>query len=308
MTRGITLLVTTVLVLGLVAGLPVASAEEVTTVDDDTQLDDPEVISEYEETGLAEADVPGLDMSIAVSEDQREVGIDAYTAGALHTYVRVDYREEIDRTVRFYVPAEYIEPRRKDNLQAKNTETTAMVEPVAGGEYMAITVQFRGETDAVFAFNDAFGSYLRTTETAYDTVENVTGFSPPRLGAREHEQWQYPPDAALAGDNATYHIPTDPEGNASASDMTIQYDNQPGAEESAWMTMPDCEQTVEPVCVTERDGEPVLFSTSSESVPPIRYKYSRDRKAETKGAVEELKDSWSGLLDRAGGLWGGIAG
>ena len=290
------------------AGLPVASAEKVYTVDDNHELDDADAIAEYHDTGAVSADVQGLDMTVTVSDDRREAGVDALTGGVMHTYVRVQYREEIDRTVRFYLPAEYAQPRLKEGLESETDEATAMLEPVAGGEYMAVTIQFREPTDATFAINDAFGSYLSTTEWAYSTVENATGFSPPRLGARGHKQWHYPPEGALAGDNATYHIPLDPERNTSEEGMTIQFDNKPNSEESAWMTMPKCSQSVEPVCVTERDGEPVLFSTSSENVPPIRYKYGTDRKAEAKGAIEELKDSWGGLIDRLGGLAGGFGG
>lgn len=297
-------LITLCLCVALVGAVPFASAEKVYTVDDNTALDDADTISTYQKTGTASADVQQLDMTITVSDDRRKAGIDAYTSGVMNTYIRVQYREEIDRTVRFYVPEEYAEPRLKEGLQAENSDAEAMLEPVAGGEYMAVTIQFRGETDATFAVNDAFGAYLSTTESVYGTIENTTGFSPPRLGASGHTQWQYPPDGALAGDNATYHIPSDPD-KEDPMDLTIQYDNTPDSEEASWMPMPDCSESVDPVCITERDGDPVLFSTSGKDVPPIRYKHGTDRKAEAKGAAEHLMDSWQGLVDDLGGFFGG---
>lgn len=292
------------LCVALVGAVPFASAEKVYTVDDATELDDADTISEYHQSGTATVDVQQLDMTVTVSDDKREAGLDAYTGGVMHTYIRVEYREEIDRTVRFYIPEEYAEPRLKEDLQAMNGDSVAMLEPVAGGEYMAVTIQFRGETDATFAVNDAFGAYLSTTEKAYATIENSTGFSPPRLGAGGHTQWQYPPDGALVGENATYHIPTDPS-QEDPMDLTIQYDNTPDSEDASWMTMPTCSQTVEPVCITDRDGDPVLFSMSGQDVPPIRYKHGTDRKAETKGAIEQLKDSWGDFIDGLGGIFGG---
>lgn len=304
MKRVFTITVTVLVALALVAATPVA-AEEVYTVDEDTGLDNPDTRSAYEKTGVVETNVPGLDMTITVAEDAQDAGLDTHNPGVMHTYIRVEYHEEIDRTVRFYVPAEYVEPRLKEDVQAQNTDAVAMYEPVAGGEYMAVTIQFQGQTDATFPVNWAFGSYISMRDSAYDTIENTTGFSPPRLGTQGHTQWQYPPEGALAGDNATYHLPTNPEKNESLDEMTIQYDNKPDSEETAWMTMPRCDQTVEPVCVTERDGEPVLFSTSSEAVPPIRYKHGTDRSAEVRGAIEELKHGWRGAIEKVKGFFGG---
>lgn len=305
MKKAFTITFAVLLVVALVAATPVG-AEEVYTVDENTGLDNPDTISTYKKTGVAETEVSGLDMKITVAEDARDAGMDTHNPGLMHTYIRVEYREDIARTVRFYVPTEYVQPRLKEDVQAENDEeAVAMYEPVAGGEYMAVTIQFQGATDATFDVNWAFGRYISMRDGAYDTIENTTGYSPPRLGSKGHTQWQYPPDGALAGDNATYHLPTNPEKNESASEMTIQFDNKPNSEEAAWMTMPKCEQTVEPVCVTERDGEPVLFSTSSADVPPIRYKHGTDRSAEVKGAVEELKDGWRGAIETVKGLLGG---
>jgi hypothetical protein len=284
-----------------------ASADTITTIDNDTALDDSDTIQTYESEGVATVDAQQLDLTITVAEDRRDAGIDAYTPGVGYSYLRVQYREEIGRTIRFYVPADYVEPRLKEGLEADRGDATATLEPVAGGEYMAVTIHVDGPTDATFPINKVFGTYLSTTEEVYGTVENATGFRPPRLGASGHTQWQYPPEGALTGDNATYHIPTDPD-QEDPMDLTVQYDraaNDPDAEEASWQSMPRCDQTVEPVCLTDRDGEPVLFSTSSETVPPIRYKPGSDRSAEAKGAIEELEDGWSGLLDDVGGWLGG---
>lgn len=305
MTRPLSFVLAVLVALSLVAMTPLVAAEEVYTVDDNTQLDDRDVIAQYGEDGVASTAVNGLDMSITVSDDRRKAGIDARTPGVMHTYIQVEYREDVDRTVRFYVPSEYIQPRLKEGLQAENSDAEAMLEPVAGGEYTAVTIQFREATNATFALNDAFGMYLSTTDRAYSTIENVTGYTMPRLGAKGHEQWQYPPDGALVGENATYHIPVDPEKNDSM-DMTIQYDNTPNSEEASWLAVKSCDQQVEPVCVTERDGEPVLFSGTGEAVPPIRYKHGKDRVSEAKSGWEELKDSWSGLFDNVSGLFGTV--
>lgn len=296
-------LITLCLCVALVGAVPLASAEKVYTVDESTGLDDSDSIATYADGEAVAADVQGLEMTVTVADDRRDAGVNAYTSGVMHTYFRVEYREGVDRTVRFYVPSEYFQPRLKEDLQATNDDAVAMLEPVAGGEYTAVTIQFRGQTDATFAVNDAFGAYLSTSDDAYGTIENVTGYQMPRLGAQGHEQWQYPPEGALVGENATYHIPTDPEQNDSM-DMTIQYDNTPDSEEASWHAVKDCENQVEPVCVTSRDGDPVLFSASGEDVPPIRYKHGTDHVSNAKSGWEELKDSWSGVFDGIGGLFG----
>lgn len=297
MDRRIAIFALAALTIGLLAaGVSVASAERVYTIDDETDLDKPSTITEYSENGTATVAVDQLNMTITVTDDRREAGIDARTAGVMSTYIHVEYYEDVDRTIRFYVPAEYLQPRRNEGVQSETSNNEAVLEPVAGGEYTAVTIQVRGQTNAAFETNDAFGGYLAATDTVYTQLEDATGYEMPRLGARGQEQWQYPPEDALIGDNATYHIPTDPEHD-DPMDMTIQYDNTPEKEEASWHAVKDCEQTVEPVCVTERNDEPVLFSTSDSNVPPIRYKHGTDHVSEAKSGWEELRDSWSDLID-----------
>jgi len=299
------------LLVGLVAVGGVASAQfnggSITTVDDAHGVADGEAISQYKSAGTVTGAVEGLNMSITVTDNKQEV-VDGLGTGALKTYIYVDYDEEITRTVRFYVPAAMVEPRIKRDVANVRGGLRAEYEPVDGGEYMAVTVYLNGRTEAAFPANNAFGTYIGLSERAYGTVENVTGVSVPQLGSGETKQWQYPPDYALKGVNATYHLPTDPtRKNTGIENMTLQYDDTPNVSQPTWLTIRRCDAGTEPVCVTTRDGQPVLFSASGEA-PPIRYKYGEDRISDTKSAWAEVKTAWSGLLDNVGEFLGGLTG
>lgn len=274
------------------------------TIDENTELTESETIEAFETSGSATAAVPELDMTITVAEDKRDVVSDALTPGIAKRYIAVDYDEEIARTIRFYVPEEYVTPRVKRNVDADGGEVTAEYEPVDGEAYMAVTIYLDGKTEAVLPVNEVFGSYIDTSGSVYEWIQNKTGVPIPQLGTGGDQQWQYPPEHALQGPNATYPITMDPD-QQSLDDMTIQYDDSETDAEPRWLVVPTCSDTTRPVCVVERNGTAVLF-TSQDEAPPVRYKYGTDRVSETESAWHELKQGWKGLLDQLGGLAGGI--
>jgi len=305
------LLAVLVLVAALLGGVGVASAQLdddssfVTTVDKATGLTDDATIEEFEQQGSVTAQVDGLDMTVGVHTDKRDAVGDGLGPGVAKTYITINYDEEIARTIRVYIPAEYVTPRVRQDIDAVAGDATAVYEPVDGEQYMAVTVYVDGRTDAAFPVNTAFGAYIDTSGSVYGWVENTTGLPVPQLGTEGSRQWQYPPEYALSGTNATYHIPMDGDTHDLAN-MTIQYDKSAGDDEPEWLTVPACEQSTEPVCVTDRNGTAVLFAPNS-GAPPVRYKYGTDRLSQTKGALNELTNAWGGLIDRMGGLVGGLA-
>jgi len=308
------LLLALLMVVGLFApatvGVARAQLDEgssyILTIDENTALTDQDTVEEFQRSESVTADVPKLNMTITVTTDKREISNDAVSPGLLKRYIYVDYNEEIARTVRFYVPEEYVTPRIKRNVNADSGDVSAEYEPVDGGDYMAVTVYLDGETEAALPANEVFGSYVDASGSVYGWVENKTGVPIPQLGKAGEVQWQYPPEHALKGANATYHIPIDPDKHT-VEDMTIQYDNSGPNTEPAWLVVPACEDTTDPVCVTPRNGTAVLFTSANEA-PPVRYKYGTDRVSQTESAWHELKTGWKGLIGKVGGLVGGLSG
>lgn len=275
------------------------STAHIDTIDEDTDLTLNETIDEFDETGYAVADVSGLDMSVHVAEDQRDVGVSGWTSGP-HTYLRITYNESIQRTVRFYVPNEYVTPRLEEGVSAETGDETATFEPVDDGEYMAVTIAFDGETDAVFAVNAWMGYYIRASDQAYDAIEEVTNVSVPRLGVGGGEQWQYVPREGLAGENDTFAMPA--ESMDVALDMSLQYDSSDNASDANWRSVERCSVDINPVCLTDRDGDPVLFASTSDP-PPVRYKTETSLRADIEAGWNELRDEWWSLFDTiTGGL------
>lgn len=296
-------LIVAVALLLAVSGVVLAGDDpdsHIETIDEGTELTANESIDEFAEEGYVAADVDGLNMTVHVAEDQRDVGQDSWTSGP-HTYLRVQYNESITRTVRFYVPAEYVTPRPQQGVSAEDSDETATYEAVDGGDTMAVTLTLDGETDAVFPVNRWMGLYIDTSDRVYSTIENATNVTLPRLGIGGGEQWEYVPREGLSGSNDTYDgLPVD--SMAEAEDMSLQYDAASNATEATWRSVERCSVDTDPVCLTDRDGEPVLFGSTADP-PPIRYKTETSLRTEIEAGINELTDEWRDLLDSlTGGL------
>lgn len=250
------------------------------------------------------ADVGGLDMTVTVTEDGSVAGVNTLSGSPITTYIGIDYDEDIQRTVRIYIPDDYVEPRVKEGVESAHGTTTASYEPVAGGDYMAVTVRLSGGDEVALPVNTVFGTYLRTSDMMYGQIENVTGTHIPRLGSSGSAQWQYVPEHALNASNATYTLQQPSENETvGIDDMTVQYDDSPGANDPTWLSVPPCDKTTVPVCATTSDGKAILFSADEEA-PPIRYKHTVDHVSETRSAWKELEEEWGQLIDRIRG-WSG---
>jgi len=136
------ILFTIVLVVAAVAPASVAVGQEsVYEADTSHELATNESIATFEDEGVVSGDVHGLNMSLTVAEDADDAGLnDWITRSSGRVFLRVDYNEELDRTVRFYLPQEYASPQLKQGLEAQNSDLTADLEPTHDRNHTAVTV------------------------------------------------------------------------------------------------------------------------------------------------------------------------
>ena len=308
-------LVVALLFASVVAGIPLAShvsaASETVTLDEGTPLTKPATVQEFQDSGYVTVDVAQLDMQFSIAESAGDVGLSEWThASSVNTYLRIQYDEEIERTVRFYVPSDYWTPRVKTGLNNAGVhqgskDITIDLEPAAGGEYTAVTIRLTGPTDAVFGVGRATGALFDVRGWADGALNDTTGISLPSLPTSGGTEWQYVDEAALTGNNTTYSI------HASTPDeLTIQYDydEQAGEENTRWLPVPACEDgDARGVCRFQKQGAPetVFLLSTSDAAPPIRYATDPDAVSTGGSIVDQLASVPGRIWEDVTGLWPG---
>ena len=258
-----------------------ASAQsDITAIDDDHGLTDRERIDAFESDGVASTQVTVPDVRLTVAEQRSAVGVDQFAFDFDKRYLRIQYNESLDRTLRVYIPSEYFYPTSAE-IDAMNADTSARFTSVAEGRYTAVTIAVEEPTDVVFPIPKAASFVFAGRARSRGVVTNATGYEPPSITA--DGEWQIVPSEELEGD-ASYPI------NASDG-ATIQY-NEGTTAEPRWLTVPDCDGGDQEVCRYEKvgvdDTKYVLSRTTDP--PPVRFKNSVDLRAKAGGEQNEL---WS---------------
>lgn len=283
-----------------------ANTTDTVALDEDTALTANSTIESYQSEGVATASPPYPNMTITVADSATDVGVDGLRYTDFDTiYLRVDYDESIERTIRFYVPREYWHPH-PDTLEAIDGDATAKIEPTEGSNYTAVEMHVTGETDAVFEIKKQASVVFSVREYSSEWLEKELGVDMPQTNGAQ-EQWEYAPTAELTGDNPTFGINTEGE------DVTLQYDAANTADPTAkeWRTVPECsdssaEET--PVCTFTKQDKPdhVYVLSQTDEPPDVRFKYGGGSIADIRSSIGELfsdipSELWSdanGILDR----------
>ncbi len=249
--------------------------------------------------------MPGYDLRVTVAENHEDVGLDGveYTSATDSTrhYLRVDYDEEIERTLRFYVHEDVFYPHYRD-VDAEESDVTATFTPVEDSEYTAVELTVDGPTDAVVQIPKAVSGYYYARDAGRSWIENRTGIEVPSIfgGA---EQWQPVDDADLSG-NESVAI------GANESEPMIQYDAQNGSGER-WVAAPPCDSSegeAAPVCTytLPDDDAHVYVTTNVDDPPPVRYKHGTDVVSQLQQSVNGLMEAPDRLQERVEGLIEGV--
>lgn len=273
-------------------GVTLASGADVYAIDTNHPLATHEAVETYQDEGYVHGDVPGLNMSISVSQTHDQVGLTGWGHTDINRhYLRVQYNESIERTVRFYIPAGMWHPYVSEGVDAENTDVTADLFPTDDGDYTAVTIHLTGETDAVIPISVEAATVFRVRDATKSVVENLTGLDLPSWGG---EQWQYLPETAFTSQNTTTALKTNDSG------LRIQYDALLNSTEERWISVPQCSEAVsdDPVCRFTRtdSGDVYLMRRSNESVT-IRYRHGSGVIPDVSAVVNELVEGVDRFLD-----------
>ncbi len=299
MTTSRAILFTLFLVAVAVAPASMAVAQDsIYEADTDHELATDDAIAEYENESVVTGGVHGLNMSLTVADDAENVGLNDWLVRSTgRVFLRVDYNEEIERTIRFHIPDEYVSPQLKQGLEANDEKLTADLEPTAERNYTAVTVTLDGPTEVVFPISETRGSIASGRSTVGEIVNNVTGVSLPSL-TNDGAEWHYVSSEDLA-DNETDYI--------TSNATTIQYDTNTGADaEANWIPVPDCDGGTETVCTYTKADHPdrtYLLSTSGDP-PQVRYREGSSITGQLDTAINDALHGVDNLVDDVTGLFG----
>jgi surface glycoprotein (TIGR04207 family) len=287
-----------------VPGTATATAQpEIYTVDADHGLADDAAIQRFEQEGLASTQLERLDLRLTVADEAGDVGLSELRhSSSLNTYVQIDYQEEIPRTIRIYLPKEYVDPYRKVGLEAEDADVTADVEPVRDREMVALTLTVDGSTNATFSLNHAPGKTMGARERVKDLINQSTGYRLPdiSIGAGSAE-WQYVPSSALAGNNTTYRVPTN---DTDSSDLTIQYDTDPSPDQR-WLPVQRCDGSQEVCTITKNGSDRVVLVSTTQNPPTVRYREDGGALVGARSIGSDLSNAVDQLVADVKGLWPG---
>lgn len=295
---------------GVFAGLVVlllaaggsATAANMIAIDDNHDLATEDAAAQYQDKGSVSTEVDRLQMSISVHESADQAGVDEFATDFNSHYLRVQYEEDIPRTVRFEMPAEYWHPHPQQDQQAINSDATMDMEPDAGLNNSVVTVHFDGQTDAVFRIDRGAAGYFQLREGVNVAVEDQTGWSLPSI-AGGSKKWEYVDSKHLETQDT---VPV----NASADELTLQYDElKQSNSDRRWIEVPACSQSRAddaPVCtITPDEKDYVLLAVQENDPPDVRYKHNagfmpslRSAIGDLSGVVDRASESVNGLLER----------
>lgn len=213
------------LVLAGAAGATGALSDDSYGIDADHGLADNETIAEYESTGHATArDVQGLDATISYADDKSAVDRDGVRpVDSAHEYVRIEYREDISRTLRIWIPAEYSTPYERDNVEALESDHVATYSSARSGEYLQIEIDVDGETDVVLPVHKHSAFTYSIIQGYEERLAAITG---------SDKEWQYVDGDELAAEHSVELDVDDPES------IVVQHDATPGETEESWVATP----------------------------------------------------------------------
>lgn len=254
----------------LVAGPALAAdgGEDAVTLPTSIPINTDESVSTYEQDGVVTGGVGAPQMEITIAEERDDVDL-GYTLDPLESstrndFVRIEHKEDMGRTVRIPISADYWKPFPRDELESLDGDHTAKLEPVRmnGDTFTLLTVTFDGADSAVFAIPEDAVAVYSASERTEERMNSTLGVD---LGITPSPWSEIPP--TVFGNKTAVRI----EGNP--DDMMIQY-NAGTASEAEWLSVPDEPKDGVPVYRMQKEGvdNAVYVVTRTTDTPAVRYK------------------------------------
>lgn len=285
----------------LIAGVSgIAAAEiEYTQVDENHPLNNTEKVSIYQNTGQVEGDFIHPQMTVKIAEDRTDVGLSTNVINSVadsnNQYIRIDYNEDKDRIVRFYIKDEYFEPYSDELSPIKGGEI-AEIKPVRDRNYTSVKVRLNGnQSTYIYQISKSEGFVSQKSNQISETRDSFIESANPFSNTTEEEkpnpsevEWQYISTNEI---NTSNEIPV---GNIEEG-YQIQYYN---SENKEWVSVPETEQSDRPYYIQTRQdvNDSVWVISTQNATPQIRYKTSGTLSGEVKETGQGIGDIIDSIL------------
>lgn len=217
-----------------------------------------------------------IDATVTVSETAEGAGLSGLEYTDVDTtYLRLDYDEEISRTIQVTLPESYATPRPKDDLEAAESGVTADLRRTADGAATTIEVKVDGKTDVVFPLSKAAGVVFSVRDGVRSRVSNETGIQIPSISSQG--DWTIVDDELQP--ESTYQI-QHPRGP-----LTIQYEAN-----DRWVPAAPCDTEDTAICLLERASNATVTTVLADGDEPPRMRYQSNAgiPAQVQGTVNEI--------------------
>lgn len=254
------LLVVASIATGFVVGLTGAAGPRL-ELDENTPLMADATVDTYEQEGVVDVELDRVAMTVTVADTHDQADLDGMHADEGVTYLCLDYREDLSRTIRLYVDGDLVSPRAAELSPVGGEGPAATLASVQNGSATAVTVTFDQAGRHCYAVGALRGYKSSGESWSRKVIGNFTGVELPSLaGSDSDAAWSYI-NASRVRPNETLSVP---------ADATVQYDRDPGPGAPAWVTAPGCEDGEEQaICQLSLHNETMLKVTDSRD---LRYR------------------------------------
>lgn len=245
-------------------------------VDDGHGLD-AEAVATYESSGYATGEVEDLDATVEIAERKELVERSGpRPLDVAHSYVRIDYREDISRTLRIWIPAEAITPYVRDSVGAVgDDEIEADYQPARDGRYFQIVVSVDGPTDVVLPIHKHSEATYSVIERYEERVDAVTGAD---------REWEYLDREGLEREHAVAVEVED------VDDVVIHHDATPNEPEETWVNTPRGDGDGPYWYAPDSEEDEVLYVvTRGGDAPDVRVMQGGGVRQEVEGHVNDAR-------------------
>lgn len=262
----------------------VSAQEDVTAIDGDHELTSDAAIDEYDDTGHVEGAVETYDMTVAVAEERGTVGQPAALRDATNDWIRIQYNESVERTIRLHIPAEYGVPYTRAGVESESSDHTADFEPAKNGEMLQVTVDVDGPATIVLPLSwDGQASH-----TIIENWQDRIGTAAPSLS---ESNWSYVNQEVLAAQPAVVIAEHD--------DVLVEVDARPESPSQRWVPAQQGESTSDVYYYHQtRNGTTTTLVVSTVADPPaVRYTEHPTRMDSIRSQVNSAREIPYRIMD-----------
>lgn len=273
----------------VVLSTSVVAATETTEIDYNHGLADESSINEFEGTGSTSTDLEQIDATITIADSKSDVGLawtDTRKTDAGNEFLRIEYDEDIERTVRIWIPAEYIRPYEREAQESLTSDHTADLSPVRDRTYLEVKLYLDGEADVVIPLGRLSAGVEGMIAERTSTIDEALG-SPFGID----EEWQY--IEAATGHERVIELDLDPEV------ALVQYDGAGDPADPRWINAPEGDTRGAPVYYhVEGQNESMFLVVTSEEAIDIRFKEESSPADRVRGWIADARNGLESIPER----------